>query len=140
MKKLPDNHSTFSISSSFGSRIGRFYEPLHSAHQNAPPPSPDFTYHLLFASHTLLSLFTTANKKITRFPLNCCQKFDRLYRSLSVSIVNLININLVVISLTFYISPYFPSLTSFSAFIRLFLPLFNAISVPFIHNKQFYRH
>lgn len=70
-----------SISSSFGARIGRFYE---------PPFSRAFTHHsLLFCIPTLP--FYNGNKKISaRFTINCCRNSETsiaAYVSFPISII-----------------------------------------------------
>lgn len=70
-----------SISSSFGARIGRFYEPLFSR---------AFTHHsLLFC--ILILPFYNGNKKISaRFTINCCRNSETpiaAYVSFPISII-----------------------------------------------------
>lgn len=106
MKKLPDYLDILDLIF-IESRIGRFYEPLHSAHQthhfSVPRIHVSFTFHVPFSQ---LPLFTTANKKIfARFLVNCCQKFgNRLHRSLLILFIKLFHINLVIIFVMFYVS------------------------------------
>lgn len=66
-KKLPGRITPSSISSSFRSRIGQFYETLHSARRDAPL-IPRSRIIPLFLSCTLFPLpyFFSVNKKIFR--------------------------------------------------------------------------